>query len=68
VHRPIALVPLDQQHAADGSRPPVIPPTSSAASAGDANSFEPLTIPQAKVRLARTLGVDPGSIKITVEA
>jgi len=28
----------------------------------------PLTIAQAKTRLAQTLGVDPGSIKITVEA
>ena len=29
---------------------------------------EPLTIAQAKARLARTLGVAPASIKITVEA
>ena len=37
------------------------------ASIGDANDG-PLTIAEAKSRLARTLGVDPTSIKITVEA
>ncbi len=34
----------------------------------DDQDFEPLTIAQAKTRLARTLGVDPSSIRITVEA
>jgi hypothetical protein len=32
------------------------------------NDDKPLTIAQAKRRLAMTLGVDPSSIKITVEA
>jgi hypothetical protein len=65
-HPPIAQVPLDQGGVSD-SRPPVIQPTSEPAD-GDAANFQPLTIQQAKVRLARSLGVDPGSIKITVEA
>jgi hypothetical protein len=66
VHPPIARVPLGEA-ASNGTRPPVAPPTVSSASDGD-DSFEPLTIPQAKARLARTLGVDPDAIKITVEA
>jgi hypothetical protein len=64
-HPPVGLIPLDEQPASGGGRPPVTPPS---ATAGDSDDFEPLTIPQAKERLARTLGVDPGSIKITVEA
>lgn len=37
------------------------------ASASDAGE-EPLTIAEAKTRLARTLGVDPSNIRITIEA
>lgn len=61
---PIALVPL----AAVG------PPTSNAPAAGTTRPFAgatddgTLTIAEAKARLARTLGVDPSNIKITVEA
>ncbi len=66
VHPPIARVPLNEgMGGSDGGRPPVAPST---LNASDDDGGEPLTIAQAKVRLARTLGVDPGSIKITVEA
>ena len=65
VHPPIARVPLTAV-ASDGTRPPVAPPSVSSVSGDDEN--EPLTIAQAKARLARTLGVDPNAIKITVEA
>lgn len=57
---PIARVPLDDASSVEvvnGGMPP-----------GDYDGFAPLTIPEAKARLARTLGVDPASIKITVEA
>ena len=63
---PIARVPLPESDASGASRAPV-PPYSAEAVAAQ-NEFEPLTIAQAKVRLARTLGVDPTNIKITVEA
>ena len=65
-HPPIARVPLDEADGADGGRrPPAVPPTSLSTPKDD--SFEPLTIAEAKARLARTLGVDPGAIRITVE-
>jgi len=38
------------------------------AGAGSENNFEPLSIPEAKRRLALTLGVKPENIKITVDA
>lgn len=64
-HPPIARVPLDE------SDPPEarvqVAPTERPDGAGDADG-ESLTIAQAKTRLARTLGVDPSNIKITVEA
>ena len=65
-HPPIVRVPLDEVDA-----PSTSPPDASRtqqASASNADDEEPLTIGQAKARLARTLGVDPASIKITVEA
>lgn len=49
---PIATVPLE--------------PTGAGAKNHDADEA-PLTIPEAKRRLAKTLGVDPASIKITIE-
>ena len=67
---PIARIPLDAVEApGNGAQvaPPTQPPTW-AAGASDDDDDEPLTIAQAKTRLARTLGVDPSSIKITVEA
>jgi hypothetical protein len=65
LHKPIATVAVDEDAASGGTQPPMVP---TAAAAYDDDSFEPLTIAEAKARLARTLGVDPGSIKITVEA
>lgn len=63
---PIAKVPLDEAPgASDGGLPPNGPSTSP--TGADDDDFEPLTIPEAKARLARTLGVDPGAIRITVE-
>ena len=58
-HPPIARVPLDEAGgvaATNGGTPPA-----------DDDSLAPLTIPEAKARLARTLGVDPAAIRITVE-
>lgn len=67
---PIARIPLNAVAAprthAPGA-PPAQPPTWSSGASDDSDD-EPLTIAQAKTRLARTLGVDPSSIKITVEA
>jgi hypothetical protein len=63
---PIARIPLDAPEtvAAPPAPPaPIRPPAVSFADPDD----RPLTIPEAKLRLARTLGVDPGSIRITVE-
>lgn len=54
---PIATIPL-----VEDARPAV------EASAGVENSFEQLSIPEAKRRLAITLGVKPENIKITVDA
>lgn len=59
-HPPIARVPLEEADGdavTNGGKPP-----------DDGDRFAPLTIPEAKARLARTLGVDPGAIRITVEA
>lgn len=60
---PIARVPLDPGGGQSTLAVAVpVQPT-------DANGVDqPLTIAEAKSRLARTLGVDPASIKITVEA
>jgi hypothetical protein len=66
VHPPIAHIPLD---ASELSGAGMKPPTPGPAPSDDmADDDEPLTIAQAKARLARTLGVDVSSIKITVEA
>ncbi len=54
---PIATIPL-----IDDVSPAV------EAVAGVENNFEPLSIPDAKRRLALTLGVEPENIKITVDA
>ena len=67
MHPPIARVPLDAAEAYDGGRPPVAPPLSPSGASED-DKFEPLTIPRAKVRLARTLAVPEASIKISIEA
>ena len=64
-HPPIVRVPLGEVDA-----PAIGPPNPGAtqpATPSDADE-EPLTIAEAKARLARTLGVDPASIRITVEA
>ncbi|MEN3339856.1 MAG: hypothetical protein V7647_3532 [Acidobacteriota bacterium] len=65
-HPPIARVPLDDV-AGDGAMPPVPPPTLKGAD-GDGESFERLTIPEAKRRLARTLDVPETSIRISIDA
>lgn len=65
----VALPGSDESMAA-GVVPPVSPPfapTTEPARAGNSSEGR-LTIAEAKSRLARTLGVDPSSIKITVEA
>jgi|SRR5882672_7967299 len=62
---PVAKVPLDQA-SGDGDQPPTGSSPSTAGNSDD--DFEPLTIPQAKTRLARTLGVPETSIKISIEA
>jgi hypothetical protein len=54
---PIATIPLMDY------APPLVQ-----AGAGLENNFEPLSIPEAKRRLAITLGVKPENIKITVDA
>lgn len=64
VHEPFARMPLADLLGSNGSRPPVAPPK---AEKGSDDSFQSL-IAQAKESLARELGVDPGSIRITVEA
>jgi hypothetical protein len=65
VHPPIAKVPLNGV-GRSGGRPSTDTPRKSADGAPD--EYVPLTIAEAKARLARTLGVDPSAIKITVEA
>ena len=62
VHPPIARVPLDEADASDGGKPPVAP-RRSPSGASDDDSFEPLTIADAKARLARTLGVPEASVE-----
>ncbi len=59
-NQPIARVPLDSVEA-------LAKPAMQRGSASGADE-QPLTIAEAKTRLARTLGVAPSSIKITVEA
>jgi len=54
---PIAIVPLT------GDAPPAVETVPSVE-----NDFEPLSIPEAKRRLAMTLGVKPENIKIMVDA
>ena len=64
-NKPLARVSLNEVKPPFGS-----PPTAAATDrtrAGNADE-ESLTIAEAKTRLARTLGIDPSSIKITVEA
>lgn len=56
VYPPLDRVPMNGAGAAPATEPADLP--------GDG----PLTIAEAKRRLAQTLGVDPSSIKITVEA
>lgn len=58
-HPPIASVPLESRQSIGDGRNCTI---------GGNSGNEPLTIAEAKRRLAVTLGVDPSSIKITVEA
>ena len=64
-HPPIARVPLDEVDAQATTPPPPLEKQQANASNADE---EPFTIAEAKARLARMLGVDPASIKITVEA
>ncbi|MEX2271477.1 MAG: hypothetical protein WD690_08410 [Vicinamibacterales bacterium] len=59
-HPPIARIPLG----GDGDH---VPPIASSGASG-ADDDLPLTIADAKRRLARTLGVRPDNIRITVEA
>ena len=59
-NQPIAVVPL-------GESDTPVAPTKQPNWASDVDE-QPLTISQAKTKLARTFGVDPSSIKITVEA
>ena len=67
VHPPIAKVPLKGGGRADARR--LVERSRTPASSDDAaDDVAPLTIAEAKARLARTLGVDPSAIKITVEA
>ena len=56
-HAPIARIPLEPEES-----------DSDDADSDNDNKDRPLTIAEAKRRLAMTLGVDPSSIKITVEA
>lgn len=63
-HPPIVKVALGQPVSAAAAPTPSL----SAAGAGGDDDFAPLTFAQAKIRLARTLGIDPANIKITVEA
>lgn len=66
-HPPIARIPLNEVETVAAAVPSATPPAPPSSMSND-DDEQPLTIAQAKVRLARTLGVDPGSIKITVEA
>ena len=61
-HPPIVRVPLDEVDA-PATSPPAAAETQRANASNAAE--EPLTIAEAKARLARSLGVDPASIKIT---
>lgn len=68
LRKAFATIPLgdDEVGVPGNTQPPKVPPTSAAESVeGD---FEPLTIAQAKTRLARTLGVPETSVKISIEA
>jgi len=67
IHPPRAVVPLGDQ-GSPSSKPNFDGASNAADAVGVAEDEQPLTIAQAKTRLARTLGVDPSSIKITVEA
>lgn len=66
---PIAQVPIDGR---DGPGVVVLPPPAplrpTSLPGGPVSEETPLTIPEAKRRLAITLGVDPSAIKISVEA
>lgn len=63
-HPPIARVPLGEADPVEACVPVATHQSDGASHADE----EPLTIAQAKDRLARTLGVAPSNIKITVEA
>lgn len=66
---PIATLPLSESGVSKPSAAPANkPPATAALGVTTEDDDQPLTIAQAKARLARTLGVDPVSIKITVEA
>ncbi|HZF81939.1 MAG TPA: hypothetical protein VE084_00500 [Burkholderiaceae bacterium] len=74
-HPPIARVPLapedlEEADATQASEPPPTPPQPDAVAqpAPAAQEEPPLTIAEAKRRLALSLGVDASSIKITIEA
>lgn len=64
-HPAKATVPLKPSDAADDNEPPTDAPHDDI---DDADDEPPLTIAEAKRRLAKSLGVEPSSIKITVEA
>jgi hypothetical protein len=61
-HPAVAQVPLD------GNSPEIGAPANAVSHRADEKSDEPLTIAEAKRRLALSLGVDASTIKITVEA
>lgn len=63
---PKAVVPLGDQGPSI-PRPPSSRGPKAPDGEDDASDDRPLTIAQAKTRLARTLGVDPSSIRITIE-
>lgn len=66
-HPPVGRVPLKEAGSLGMRQPSKSPRTFPPAN--DAHDdVAPLTIAEAKARLARTLGVDPSAIKITVEA
>ena len=70
VNRAIAKVPLEaavRSAASSGPGAPATPRVPDAAGSGDRET-PPLTIAQAKLGLARHFGVEPSSIRITVEA
>lgn len=65
---PIAVVPLSPELIAEQDADDTEDDADGRPTAVSSRSEAPLTIAEAKRRLAATLGVDPASIKITVEA